>query len=376
MVNDKINKTKLIFLLVMVLVFILFVAFVLYNWSKNINAISAQALKNAQTIEIALNGEMFKQLRALPEDIGTTPYESIKERLVKLVSVEEDIRFAYIYTHRDDKVYFMVDSESVESKDYSPPGQEYTEASQEIRQPFIDGKSRITKPITDRWGTWISVLTPMKDLETGEVMAILGIDYPAKTWNNKSLYHTLQASVQIFVFFLLLLAFYVIINNNEKLKQSEQKYRLLVENSYNIIYILTLDGILSYVSPAWTALLGYPTLEVIGKSFKLFVHPDDIAKSMAFIQKILETKKSQSDIEYRVRHKDGTWYWHSTSAVPIIDKKGEVTGFYGIAKDITKQKEALDETNQLNKYMVDRELKMLELKAKIKELEKKQSNEN
>jgi PAS domain S-box-containing protein len=136
---------------------------------------------------------------------------------------------------------------------------------------------------------------------------------------------------------------------DEALRASEEKHRLLVENSHDIIYTLTPDGVFSFVSPAWTALLGHPVTEVAGQPFQKFVHPDDLAGCMAFLQAAIETGERREGVEYRVRHTDGSWYWHTTSAVPSRDEAGTVVGFEGTARDITERKrveEALQETNR------------------------------
>ncbi|MBN1375757.1 MAG: PAS domain S-box protein [Dehalococcoidia bacterium] len=64
------------------------------------------------------------------------------------------------------------------------------------------------------------------------------------------------------------------------LRQSEEKYRLLIEHSHDIIYTFTTDGILTFVSPAWTELLGHQPDQVIGQPFSSFIHPDEIARCM------------------------------------------------------------------------------------------------
>jgi len=137
-----------------------------------------------------------------------------------------------------------------------------------------------------------------------------------------------------------------------ELQENDKKYRMLIENSHDIIYTLTTDGIFLFVSSAWTILLGHPVDEVVGKPFKEFVHPDDVAGCLFWLEKVIDSGTRQEGIEYRVRHLDGTWYWHSSSAVPLRDSSRTVFGFEGLARDITEQKNAqlsmLDSFDQFN----------------------------
>jgi|GEM_PF-1278909 len=138
------------------------------------------------------------------------------------------------------------------------------------------------------------------------------------------------------------------------LKESEAKHRLLIENSHDIIYTLTPEGVFTFVSPAWTALLGHPINQVVGQPFEPFLHRDDVALCKAWLQKVIETGERQEGVEYRVQHLDGSWRWHTSSAVPTRNEKGSVTGFEGTARDITERKaaeEALHEKNaELERY--------------------------
>ncbi|MCX5846745.1 MAG: PAS domain S-box protein [Deltaproteobacteria bacterium] len=132
----------------------------------------------------------------------------------------------------------------------------------------------------------------------------------------------------------------------EALRKSEEKYRLLIENSHDIIYTLTADGVFTFVSPGWTALLGHPVTQVAGQPFQPFVHPDDLAGCMVFLQRVIETGQRQEGVEYRVRHIDGSWRWHTSSAVPLRDEAGTIIGFEGTARDITAQKQAEEELRE------------------------------
>ncbi len=124
------------------------------------------------------------------------------------------------------------------------------------------------------------------------------------------------------------------------LRESEEKHRHLIENSHDIIYVLTAEKQFTFVSPAWTALVGHPASEVVGQPFQRFVHPDDHARCMELMQAAIETGRQQEGIEHRVRHTDGSWRWHSSSIVPRRDDAGLVVGFEGIARDITERKRA------------------------------------
>ena len=126
----------------------------------------------------------------------------------------------------------------------------------------------------------------------------------------------------------------------EALALSEEKFRLLVENSHDIIYTLTPEGVFTFVSPSWTTLLGHPVNQVAGNPFQPFVHPDDVPECMVWLQKVIETGQRQEGIDYRVRHMDGSWRWHTSSAVPLRDQAGIVIGFEGTASDITERKKA------------------------------------
>ena len=128
----------------------------------------------------------------------------------------------------------------------------------------------------------------------------------------------------------------------EAMRESEEKHRQLIENSHDIIYTLTTDGVFTFVSPAWTVLLGHPVIQVVGHPFQPFVHPDDLPGCMAWLQKVIETGQRQEGVEYRVRHLNGSWCWHTSSAVPLRDETGIFIGFEGTARDITDRKQAED----------------------------------
>ncbi len=142
----------------------------------------------------------------------------------------------------------------------------------------------------------------------------------------------------------------------EALQQSEQKFRSIVENANDIIYQLTPDGVFSYVSPNWVDILGHDVVEVEGKLFTPFIHSDDLAICLGTLHRAIETGQKQSGIEYRVRHKNGAWRWHTSNISVLRDANGSVVSVVGIARDISDRKqaeEALRESEERFRNLVE-----------------------
>jgi PAS domain S-box-containing protein len=128
-------------------------------------------------------------------------------------------------------------------------------------------------------------------------------------------------------------------HENAILKQNLKQYRSYVDNLNATIVVINPEGIITYASPNWTNLLGHELDEVINKPvYETFIHPDDVPRNAKYMDDTLANKKKNPEIEYRIRHKDGSWKWHSTMGSPILDEDGNVIAFLAIARDITERK--------------------------------------
>ncbi|SNS50054.1 PAS domain S-box-containing protein [Belliella buryatensis] len=127
----------------------------------------------------------------------------------------------------------------------------------------------------------------------------------------------------------------------ENLRTSEEKYRTLVEESTEIIFSLSLDMELTYVSPNVKQFLGYEYKEVTGRKLTEFLHEDDL---MVFsdILKSASTDFFEVNqyLEYRLKHRSGDYRVFSSNGRLIKDEMGNIRHYTGIARDITKLKEA------------------------------------
>ena len=148
--------------------------------------------------------------------------------------------------------------------------------------------------------------------------------------------------------------------SEELLQNSEQRFRSLVENANDIIYLLAPTGIFTYVSPNWTEVLGHDVADVVGSSFAPRVHPDDLDSCLAFLNTVLETGTRQSGIEYRVKHKDGSWRWHTSNASCLKDNDGNVQSFVGIARDVTEKKQTQLELERALRELKEKEVQLIQ----------------
>jgi PAS domain S-box-containing protein len=133
------------------------------------------------------------------------------------------------------------------------------------------------------------------------------------------------------------------------LVNSEQKFRLLAENSEDIISVHAADGTTWYLSPSLTHVLGYEVEEVIGTSILEYVHPDDRHKFLRQERGPSLYEQESLIVRYRVRKKDKTFLWLETIIKPIVDHN-EVIKLICTSRNITGQRiaqEKLKKKDQL-----------------------------
>jgi PAS domain S-box-containing protein len=123
------------------------------------------------------------------------------------------------------------------------------------------------------------------------------------------------------------------------LRDSEEKYRSIAENSRDVIMLTQPDGIISYLSPASTAVLGYDPDDLVGKQ-PWIIHPDDLEMIRKSHYQALQGE-SGANIEYRIKTKSGETKWVSHSWSPIFSA-GKLRLIVSIVRDITERKLAVE----------------------------------
>lgn len=134
-----------------------------------------------------------------------------------------------------------------------------------------------------------------------------------------------------------------------KLRENEEKFRLLVESTSDWIWEVDAHGNYTYVSPQVKMLLGYSPAEVVGKSPFNFIPSEEIQHVGSEFKKCIENRLPIIALRNTNICKDGTLKILETNGVPFFDKKGEFAGYRGIDRDITERvrvEEALRESEE------------------------------
>ncbi|MFM6324601.1 MAG: PAS domain S-box protein [Microcystis panniformis] len=93
----------------------------------------------------------------------------------------------------------------------------------------------------------------------------------------------------------------------EALRQSEERFRSLIENALDIITIIAPNGTIYYENPSVEKVLGYSPPELIGQNFFSYIHKDDLADVCSLLSQSLTNIGETRSIEFRRRHQDGQW---------------------------------------------------------------------
>ena len=124
----------------------------------------------------------------------------------------------------------------------------------------------------------------------------------------------------------------------QALRESEEKYRLLVEHQSDLVVKVDLDGRFLFVSPSYCDIFGKSEAELLNHRFMPLVHEEDREATAKAMEALFEPPH-RAYIEQRAQTKDG-WRWLAWSDTAVLDNEGQITAIIGIGRDITERKQA------------------------------------
>ena len=125
----------------------------------------------------------------------------------------------------------------------------------------------------------------------------------------------------------------------EQLRESEERFRQLIENTSDIISIAERDGTIRYESPSVERVLGYRPEELVGTDSRLLMHPADLSLVQGQSKDVFSQPGESRVVEARFRHKDGSWRHLECVVTNLLDQPG-VRGLVVNARDVTERKQS------------------------------------
>jgi PAS domain S-box-containing protein len=138
----------------------------------------------------------------------------------------------------------------------------------------------------------------------------------------------------------------------EKLRESEARYRQLVETAHDIIYRTDADGYFTYVNPMATRVLGYAPEELAGKHYLEMIRPDHRARVQEHLRRQYWQRSASSYDEFVAVARDGRELWIGQN-VQLMRQEGRVEGMQAVARDITQRREAEEALEQERRQLRD-----------------------
>ncbi len=135
-----------------------------------------------------------------------------------------------------------------------------------------------------------------------------------------------------------------------RLRESEERYRMLLESTHDFVAELDAEGRVLFVSPSCETILGYEPEAMIGTTPFSLLHPDDVERlAESFLERVEAHRPAGAGSLFRVRHRDGSWRWLQGGGVSYA--AGGKSRVVCVCRDATRQVHAEAERRRLEEWL-------------------------
>ncbi len=139
----------------------------------------------------------------------------------------------------------------------------------------------------------------------------------------------------------------------EVLRQSEGRYRTILEEMDDVYFEVDLAGNYTFVNNANFRILGYSEKEIIGTNFRLYMDNESSEIINNSFRNIYRTGNPERDIVYKAIDKSGKIQFAEITGFPMKNQKGEIIGFRGIVRDISERKRSEMQLLEMNRILAE-----------------------
>jgi len=305
---------------------------------------------------ITRNTQEHGQLHAIELSVGTLiPAEvvhkadgnnaacmQIQKNLEEIKKKNDEVNAVFLFTRSEDdgRIILLANSNKTGLQKYRLS----EDVVSSVNQSMSKGKTVMTAPGSIGQDTHLSTFVPIIDYDSGEVVAVMGIDFePAYGRQNTDLIH---AVVFIACIFLLALGIYFAVLRNQsiqkmdkKLKSSESLFRTVFEQAPIGIAIGKDEKIISDINPVLEKILGRTREELTTKSWTEYTHPDDLPKDLELFGQFKRGEISDYSMEKRYIRPDGSVVWANMTVahLDVKDTSEHIGKHLCLVEDITER---------------------------------------
>ena len=140
----------------------------------------------------------------------------------------------------------------------------------------------------------------------------------------------------------------------ESSMNSEDKFRLLAENTADIVMLHRLNAEIDYVSPSVERILGYSPEELLGTDpYTAFIHPDDVVGVRKSIYQALLAPRKTRTIECRVRRKSGTYGWFESTFKAVKDEQQQIVAIVTSSRDVSDRRQEEERAREFEQRLLE-----------------------
>jgi PAS domain S-box-containing protein len=136
------------------------------------------------------------------------------------------------------------------------------------------------------------------------------------------------------------------------MRENEERFRALVENSEDIICLISEEGKVKYANPGADRIAGYSASELFSMTSTDVIHPQDRTLVASFVSAVMHSPEKLIRTAFRARHKLGNWLWLEGTALNLVKAPG-VNGIVMNFRDVTQRKHSEDERTTLVAQLIE-----------------------
>lgn len=300
-------------------------------WTVQKHNLESNAVRMARLASAAISTNNLSELQGQESDQELPEYAHLKQALSRMKEAYPETNSIYLYRDRGDDLIYLVDSEPIGSPGYSIPGTVYQEAPDSFWLALEGTSQVVTASYSDRLGRWVSVLTPLYDNETGDLIAIFAMDYTAAGWLNTVRAQTGLVALVFLLLFMVLIGFYLSFKRNlmirrdkESLNQVNQQlidqetmFRTLFEQSPIGMSIGSIDSAYIDVNTMYETITGYSKDQLRAHNWKEHTHPDDVEADVTQLERFMAGEIDGYAMIKRFVRPDGEIVWVHMTIAPL-----------------------------------------------------------